>query len=366
METLSSRQLNRSLLARQLLLERTEMEVADALTALAGMQAQVPQAPYVGLWSRLADFDPVRLSTLIADRQAVRGVLMRGTIHLVTAEDYREFWPLVRPVMERDVAGNTLYGQHRVAGLDLDVVLATGRRLVEERPRSAAELRDLLAPHWPDREPPALAYAVRQLLPLVQVPPRGLWRGSGQPMFTTIEAWTGSGVSGEPAPDRMVLRYLAGFGPASVADVQAWCGLTRLREVVERLPLRTFRGERGNTLYDLPDAPRPDPDTPAPVRFLAEFDNTCFSHADRTRVVPDVGYVRRAYNRGMVLVDGLASGAWKLQRQKRTAELHVECFTPLAPQPRDDVAREAAALLRFLAGDADSHEVRLTTDPMAS
>ncbi|MGH3647163.1 MAG: winged helix DNA-binding domain-containing protein, partial [Micromonosporaceae bacterium] len=216
--------------------------------------------------------------------------------------------------------------------------------------------------HWPDREPPALAYAVRQLLPLVQVPPRGLWRGSGQPMFTTIETWTGGGVSTEPSVDRMMLRYLAGFGPATVADVQTWSGLTRLREVVDRLELRTFRSEHGATLYDLPDAPLPDPDTPAAVRFLPEFDNLFFSHGDRTRVLPDGGYVQRAYTRGMFLVDGCARGAWKLRRDKQAAVLQVEPFAPVAGEELAAVEREADRLLRFLAGDADRHQVTgLTT-----
>ncbi|MGH3735256.1 MAG: winged helix DNA-binding domain-containing protein [Micromonosporaceae bacterium] len=362
MQMLDRRRLNRALLDRQLLLRRAELPVTDAVARLAGMQAQVPQAPYLGLWSRLAGFTPDRLSDLIADRRLVRAVVMRGTIHLLTVDDYVEFWPLARPVMERDVTGNTTYGQHRVAGLDLDAVLATGRRLVEQAPRTAVELRELLAPHWPDRRPPALAYAVRQLLPLVQVPPRGLWRGTGQPRFTTIEAWAGRGVAAAPSVDAMVLRYLAGFGPASVADVQTWSGLTRLREVVERLQLRTYRSEDAATLYDHPDAPVPDPDTPAPVRFLPEFDNTFFSHADRSRVMADAGYVRRAYNRGMFLVDGFLRGAWKLQRGRGVATLTLETFEPLTGGRAAEVEAEAARVAEFLAGDVPRREIAgLTT-----
>ncbi len=343
-----------------MLLRRGGLMVTTALEHLVGMQAQAPQAPYVGLWSRLAGFSPGDLSDLIADRRAVRAVLMRATIHLVTAEDCRQFWPLVGPVLERNVYQNVTYGQHRLDGLDMAAVLVAGRRLVEERPRTAAQLREDLAVQWPERDPAALAYAVRQLLPMVHVPPRGLWHGVGQPMLTTVESWLGRGVAAEPSVDRVVLRYLAAFGPASVADVQTWCGLTRLREVVQRLPLRTYRDEAGRQLYDLPDGPLPDPDTPAPVRFLPEFDNILFSHADRERILPDREYVRRAYNRGVFLVDGFVRGAWKLTRTKRLSTLSIEPFAAVGTDA-EPVEREARELLDFVAGDSERRTVEFTS-----
>lgn len=359
MEKLTVRASNRALLARQLLLRRADLPVTDALRHLAGLQAQAPQAPYVGLWSRVAGFTPDQLSDLIAGRRAVRAVLMRATIHLVTAEDCLAWWPLVVPVLERNVYGNTTYGQHRLEGLDMAAVLAAGRRLVEERPRTATQLRDEMAGRWPEREPAALAYAVRQLLPLVHVPPRGLWRGVGQPVFTTVESWLGRGVAAEPSVDRMVLRYLAAFGPASVADMQTWSGLTRLREVIDPLRdrLSVFRDENGKELLDLPDAPRPDPDTPAPVRFLPEFDNLWLSHADRTRVMPDKEHLRRAYNRGMVLLDGFTQAAWKFVRQKKTVTVEIEPFAPLPTREAETVTEEAARLLEFAAPD-EEHDIR--------
>jgi hypothetical protein len=358
MGVLGRRALNRALLARQHLLDRADLDVTAALDHLVGLQAQSPQAPYLGLWTRLADFRSERLSDLIADRRAVRAVLMRATIHLVVAEDCLALWPLVVPVLEGSVYPNTTYGRHRLHGLDIDAVLAAGRRLVEEHPRTAAELRDLLAPQWPDRDPAALAHLVRQLLPLVHVPPRGLWRASGQPRVTTVETWLGRGVDPRPSAGRMVSRYLAAFGPATVADLRTWSGLTGLRDVVEGLPLIRFRDERGRTLYDLPDAPRPDPDTPAPARFLPEYDNLLVSHADRSRVMPD-GYLARILTYGSFLVDGYVRGRWKLVRQGKTAILRVEQFEPLSSDDVSALEAEAARVLAFVAGDASSRDVEV-------
>ncbi len=358
MEILGRRALNRALLARQHLLARADLDVTAALEHLVGMQAQSPQAPYLGLWTRLGDFTPERLSELIADRRAVRAVLMRATIHLVTAEDCLAFWPLVVPVLEGSVYPNTTYGRHRLDGLDVAAVLAAGRRLVEQEPRTAAELRDLLAPLWPDRDPAALAYLVRQLLPLVHVPPRGLWRASGQPRFTTVEDWLGRGVRPQPSIEAMVTRYLAAFGPATVADVQTWSGLTRLRDVVEGLDLARFHDERGRTLYDLPDAPRPDPDTPAPPRLLPEYDNLLVSHADRSRVMTD-GYLARIATYGSFLVDGFVRGKWKTVRRGKAAVLRIEPFERLSGDDVSALKLEAARVLEFVAEDASGHDVEV-------
>ncbi|MQA27899.1 MAG: hypothetical protein GEU94_21135, partial [Micromonosporaceae bacterium] len=269
MGTLTARQLNRALLDRQLLLRRAGLSAAEAIAHLVGMQAQSPPAPYYGLWTRLEGFEPEQLSKLIVGRQAVRATLMRATIHLVSAEDCLQLRPLVTPALERDVYPNQMYGRHRLEGLDVDAVLDAGRRHVEETPRTAGQLRELLAARWPDRDPAALAYLVRQLLPMVHVPPRGLWRRSGQPTFTTVEAWLGRGVAAAPSIEGIILRYLAVYGPASVSDVQVWSGLTRLREPVDSLrpQLRSFRDENGRELFDLPDAPLPDADA---LRLVAK------------------------------------------------------------------------------------------------
>src|ERR671916_2913174 len=205
---LSTRSLNRALLERQALLRRQELPAEEMIEQLVGMQAQVPDAPYVGLWTRLEGFRADELSTLISDRQTVRASMMRATIHLVTARDFLTLRPVVQPVLERDVYSNSTYGKDRLAKLDVDAVLAAGRMLLEEQPQTAAELRRWLGPRWPERDPAALAYAVRGLLPLVHVPPRGLWGASGPVALITAEAWLGRSVGRDRPPDDAVLRYL--------------------------------------------------------------------------------------------------------------------------------------------------------------
>jgi hypothetical protein len=352
--TLSLRSLNRATLARQLLLERTRMAPADAIEHLVGMQAQLPNAPYVALWSRLEGFQPETLSELVANRRAVRMSLMRATIHLVTARDALALRPVVQPALERDVFPNSTYGGHRLAGLDMEAVLDAGRELVAEHPLSNAQLRHALADRWPDRDPAALAYAVRGLLPMVHVPPRGIWQRSGPIALTTVEAWLGQSVDPAADPDTMVLRYLAAYGPSTVADAQTWARLTGLREVFDRLrpQLVVFEDERGRELFDMPDAPRPDPDTPAPPRFLPEYDNVLLAHADRTRFVDDD--TRRRIQAGglaigSLLVDGTAGGTWTTARQDGTQVLTIRPIEPMTDPDREAIAAEGARLLEFLA-----------------
>lgn len=359
---LSTRALNQALLERQMLLRRQELSAEEAIERLVGMQAQVPDAPYVGLWSRLEGFRTDELSALISDRQAVRASMMRATIHLVTARDFLTLRPVVQPVLERDVYGNSTYGKDRLANLDVDAVLAAGRMLLEEQPQTAAELRRWLGPRWPERDPAALAYAVRGLLPLVHVPPRGVWGQSGPVALTTAEAWLGRSVASNRGPDESILRYLAAFGPATVADARTWSGLSGLREVFERLRPRlvTFRDDSGRELYDVPGAPLPDPETPAPPRFLPEFDNALLSHADRTRIVSDEhrsALFKNPMMRG-VLLDGFVSGTWKKERTRGKATLLIEPFEPLAKKDRDSLAKEGQRLVRFVGKGAEVFEVR--------
>jgi Winged helix DNA-binding domain len=316
----------------------------------------------VGLWTRLAAFDPVELSTLIEDRRAVRTSLMRTTLHLVSADDLFALRPVLQPVLERGFATGSPFGR-RIAGVDLDAVRAAGSALLAERPLTVAELGPLLAEPFAGFDPVSLAHAVRYLEPLVQVPPRGLWGRGGPAAFTTVETWLGRPVPLEPASDEaldsLVLRYLAAFGPASVMDVQAWSWLTKLRPVVERLRPRllTFRDEAGVELFDLPDAPRPDPATPAPVRFVPEYDNLLVSHADRSRITTR-GYLERAFTRGSFLVDGFVLGAWRMAAAKgaprsgQAALVEVEPFEALAPHDRTAVADEAARVAGFLRPNA--------------
>ncbi len=248
--------------------------------------------------------------------------------------------------------------------MDLGAIGDAGRALLEERPRTNAELGPLLAERWPGRDPASLAHAVRDLLPLVQVPPRAIWGSSGQTTCTTAEAWLGRALEPNPSPDEMVVRYLKAFGPATVSDVQTWCGLTRLREIVDRLRphLRTFRDKHGRELFDPPEAPRPDPDIPAPPRFLPPFDNILLSHADRTRIMSDehrkIIVTRNGLVKGTITVDGFACGSWEITRRRDAATLAITPFTRLSKADVDALTREGALLLAFAAAGADAHDIR--------
>ena len=279
---LTQRALNRALLERQLLLRRAKLTPAKTLEHLVGMQAQQPNDPYIGLWTRLQGFRPEALARLIANRRAVRTTMMRTTIHVVTARDCLALYPVFRPVHARTVYSNSPDGR-ALSGLDLEELLVAGRTLVEERPRTRAELVPLLAKRWPDHDPVALARAVNYLLPMVHVPPRGIWGSSGQTTLTTVQGWLGRGPATDFTPRCGGLAVPEGVRSRYRADIRTWSGLAGLAEVVERLRprLRVFRDESGRDLFDLPEAPRPHPDTPAPTRFLPEYDNALLSHADR-------------------------------------------------------------------------------------
>ena len=361
---LSLRALNRALLERQMLLRRWKLSAVEAIEHLVGMQAQAPDPPYVGLWTRLEDFHPDELARLILDRRAVRIALMRNTVHLVTARDCLALRPLVQPVFDRHLYASRTH-REALEGVDIEALIAAGRALLEERPRTAKELGELLRKRWPDRDPASLARAIRHLVPLVQVPPRGIWGKTGKAAHTTAETWLGRPLDPDPSLDEMVVRYLGAFGPATAKDVQTWSRLTRLGEVTDRLRprLRTFRDEYGKELFDLPDAPRPDPDTPSPPRFLPEFDNLILSHADRTRIISNDYRKVIASKNGMVpatvLVDGFVRGTWKTKRTRGKAMLVIELFEPLARKERDALAAEGERLIRFVGEGAEAFEVRL-------
>ncbi|RLK58622.1 uncharacterized protein YcaQ [Actinokineospora cianjurensis] len=353
---LTRRALNRALLARQHLLERAPLSPLAAITHLIGLQAQAPNPPYIGLWSRLADFALADLAELLSGRQVVRLALMRSTIHLVAATDADPLRAVLQPALERGVGREFT---------DADEITATGAAILAEEPLTASELGRRLSARWPDHEPDRLAAVVRARAGLVQVPPRGLWGSSGQARHTTLSAWLGEPVAAPMSVDTLVRRYLAAFGPASPADAQAWSGLTGLREVFERQPdLLAFRDESGRALYDLPEAPRPDEDTPAPVRLVAAFDNLVLSHADRSRVIDDehrtpvIMGTGNGNVRPTVLVDGRVVGMWGTQRTKGTAVLEVIPFGTLTARSRRAVEAEARRLLAVTDPDAEAVEVR--------
>jgi Winged helix DNA-binding domain len=388
--------LNRATLARQLLLRRHPGPALRAVRHLAGMQAQAPLAPHVGLWTRLADFSPGELDRLLTERSVVRAHLMRNTVHLVTAADFLAFRPLFQTMTERALAAN--FGRD-LAGVDLAELREAAAVLLAERPLTRTQLAGQLAGPWPGHDPAALAYAATHLLHLVQVPPRGLWgdnvqgRAGTQATFALAAAWLGSAGKGSisllaerTAAEQLVLRYLAAYGPASVRDIQAWSGLTRLREVTERMraQLRRYTGPDGDDLLDLaddlrpgtgpggagllglPDEPIPDPGVPAPPRFLPEYDNLLLSFADRRRVI---GHRRpvplppgAGARTGTLLVDGFWQANWAITRSGDRAVLEVRPFAPLGLAARDAVEAEGSRLLAFTA-PAAARYVRFAAIP---
>ncbi|GAA0922780.1 winged helix DNA-binding domain-containing protein [Pseudonocardia zijingensis] len=358
---LGARALNRATLARQLLLDRADVPVQDAVAHLCGLQAQEPQEPFVGLWSRLQGFDPDELSTLLVDRQVVRTHLMRRTVHLLAADDALA-WRSRHGAMLRQ----RVWGVYRrdLDGIDPAELGAAGESaFADGTPRTMGELGRELAERWQDVAPRPLGEAViGALVPVVQLPPRGLWRSAGGARYVPMAAWLGRDVD-PPAPDgadpvgeALVRRYLAAFGPAATADLRAWCGLAGLPGAVAsvRDELVTFRDERGRELLDLPDAPRPDPDTPAPVRFLPAFDNAILGYDDRSRIIdPDHRLLSVAGER-VVLVDGRVAATW-------VVDAGTVVVTPLRHFSRADraaVAEEGGRLAAFLS-DGERSGVRV-------
>jgi hypothetical protein len=366
-EVLGARALNRATLARQLLLERADMPARDAVVHLVGMQAQEPHDPYIGLWSRLRGFRPEALARLLTGREVVRIVLMRGTIHLVAAEDVAELRPPVQPILDRELTVHQGY-KDELAAVDPGPVLAVARPFLAE-PRTIPELRAELARHFPGSTPGALAYLCRNHLPLVQVPPRGVWGMARQVTLADAEVWLGRPLAERPDLERIALRYLGAFGPATPADLVAWSGLPSMRAVLEGLRprLRPFRDERGRELLDLDEAPRPDPDTPAPPRFLPVYDNVVLSHADRSRFHSDEDRRRAAAApgrvMGSVLLHGTLLGTWWSERDEATGDvtLGIRHLRRVTARAARSLAAEGRRLLRLTHPGEGGREVRMVS-----
>jgi hypothetical protein len=357
---LSTRALNRATLERQMLLRRAEVPVIEGIERLIGLQAQLPNPPYVGLWSRLVGFGKDDLTRLIEKRRVVRSTMMRATQHLVTARDYVHLRPVLQPMLDR--ACRYTHGRG-TAGIDQQELLAAGRAMLAEQPRTITELKTMLGARWPKHDPLALGLTVQLMLPLVHVPPRGTWGRGGAVPAVHAESWLKRPLSDDRAPEEMIVRYLAAFGPATVNDVQTWSGLTGLRAAVEGLrpQLRTFRDEAGRELFDLPHAPRPDPDVPAPPRFLPEYDNLLLAHEDRSRVVTDEERKAVWTRNGLLavaLVDGRVAATWKLSRARKTATLTVDPLKRIAKKDRAALAEEGEQLLAFAEPEATSRAVQ--------
>jgi hypothetical protein len=357
-EPITRRTLNRTLLARQLLLERVDLGAEDAVGHLVGLQSQNASSAYPGLWTRLRGFDFAALGKLLTERRVVRMVLMRNTVHLVTASDALRLRPWLQPALDRGLRSSQWAAG--TAGTDRDVLVAAGREALAEQPLGPIELRAVLGARFPGADPDSLVNALRVWAPLVQVPPRGLWGVPGGVRYAFADDWLGAPLATDPDPAGPVRRYLAAFGPAAPADMQKWSGLTGLKRVFAGLGLRTYTTEDGQVLHDLPEAELTDPDVPVPARYVADFDNLLLSHADRTRILGDVPkslvITVNGLVRGTILIDGFVAGTWRVERPKGAATLLVTPFTPLRLPDRDTLEAEG---LRYLAAAYDeTPEVR--------
>jgi hypothetical protein len=355
-DTLTLRQINRATLARQMLLAREKVTPVKAIERLVGMQAQWPKPPFLGLWSRVDGFERDDLTTLFHKRSVVRATFMRATIHVVTTKDFLALRPAIQPVLESAMQAIL---KERLDGIDVSALTRQVRKMLDREPLTFAAIREEFLRADPKADERAMGYAVRMLLPLVQVPVEGqAWAFPSQACFAAAEQWLGKSIPGKPVqPDALLLRYLEGYGPASADDMRAWSGLGRaeVKEAVERLrpKLSVFRDGAGTgkrELFDLPDAPRPDGDTPAPVRLIPEYDNVITTRADERFVAkgdrPRV-FLSALRIAATVLVDGFAAGTWKMEATKKAATL-----------TKKDVEAEAEALLKFAEPDARGYEVR--------
>jgi hypothetical protein len=359
-ETLSRRALNRATLERQLLLRRVKMSAHDAVEHLAGLQAQAPFPPYFGLWARLEGFRPAELAELLESRRVVRIALMRGTVHLVTAADALAWRPVVQVLYDRDLKTNTLHARE-LAGLDHDEVAEAARKLLRRGPLPGVALGAELARTW-DVPAASLTHLARARLPLVQTPPRAIWGKAGQTTYACLDEWIGAPLS-PPSPASLISRYLRAFGPATVADVQTWAGITRLGEVTASMDLRRYRDPDGRELLDLPELTVPGEDVPAPPRLLGPFDQTILSYADRTRVISDVARKRVITQNGLVkgtlLVDGQVRGCWEIQASRKAAVIELSPFEKLPKRDLAALESSAGELLSWAEPGAATHEVRL-------
>lgn len=360
-EVLSRKQLNRALLSRQMLLQRQPRRVVDTVELLAGLQAQEPGPPFLGLWTRLLDFQPEDLLGPLQRRELVRATLMRATLHLVSARDYLLWRPQVGAVMNR--AMSAIAG--RSEGMELEALLPRARELLAEKPRTFQQLRELLQQSFPEVNERALGYAVRLQLPLVMVPDQSRWGFPSVAEFTLAESWLGQKLA-EGSVEPLVRSYLGAFGPATPGDLQAWSGLTGIKATLDgmRDHLVSFRDEGGNQLFDLPEAPRPDAGTMAPVRYLPEFDNLVLSHKDRSRILAEAHrplvVTKNLRVRSTFLVDGFVAGSWELERQAAGVTLKLTPFESLPSHALEELEDEGLSMLRFLAPDARAHTFALT------
>lgn len=347
-KVLSDMQLNRALMKRQCLLRRVSLSPAQLIEHLVGLQAQIPLSPYLGLWSRLQRFRPEQLSELLLTRAAVRAPLMRSTIHLVTGADFAVIWPVARTVLVRTF-GSSEFARD-LKSLKSEEIAPVANKYLREQPRTLAALGRLLAEHWPKVRPDSLAYASRCSVPVVQVPPRGVWGKSGQATWAPAETWLGRKVKRNTQVEPIFLRYLVAFGPATVADFQAWSGLAGSHESIERLrsKLKIYGDEHGRELFDIPGATIPEAKVRVPVRFLPEYDNVLLGHADRSRVLPHGVRRKIAIGQPTVLIDGFAAATWRILCERNSAKLAISLLKEVSQKQLSELTKEGEQMLDFL------------------
>jgi hypothetical protein len=352
---LTTRELNRALLARQLLLRRASLSVPRAIERLGALQAQWPPSPYVALWSRVQDFRGDDLMRNVERRRVVKATLMRTTLHLVTAHDYLAYAGIF--LRRRTVESQARLAKYE-SDVDVDGLAAQLLAHTSEQPLSRPELLDLLGrPKLlvDDRMPWVAWHLLSAKAGLVHTPPSSVWRKhtTGN-RFVPSTLWLGAaGGDGDAAAAHLVRRYLAAFGPATRADAAQWTGLpvSELAPALERIPLRSFRDEQGRVLLDLPRMPLPPAETEAPVRFLPMWDSSLIAHDDRSRILAEPfrntvirrnGDILQAF-----LVDGFVAGTWSAE----DGRIALEPFEPLPRRARRELEDEARRLAVFVASN---------------
>jgi hypothetical protein len=328
---------------------------------LLGMQGQVSEGPYQGLWSRLQNFRHEDMTALIVERKLVRASSMRATLHLHTPDDLIGIRAYVQPVLDR--MWHSAFFK-RFGPNDKAKVHQAGIKLLDQRPMTSGDLGRALTEQFPEGEPLAKAVLLQVMETLIQIPPTRIWGSGHAPILTRIENWLPPPYERPIPREILVWRYLAAYGPASVADMQSWCAMTKLGEVFETLrdQLVTFTDETGKELFDLPGAPRPDADTPAPVRFLPLYDSVYLGYDNRRRMLSaataDRINMRQDY-KPAILIDGMVAAGWVVSAKKGAATLDIEVYRELLGRERAELEKEGLGFLRFMLPEAKSWDVRI-------
>jgi hypothetical protein len=363
-KTLTDLQLNRALLARQMLLKRKRVSVPAAIHAIAGLQTQEPKDAFVALWSRIDKFNPERLRVAAADRSIVRGSNLRCTIHTVTADDFANFRLPLQTVISRD----TNQWKQLYTGFEIpDVVAAVRKLLVDDEPRTARQIGEAIQDQFPNAPVEGLAHCARIQVPLVMVPTDDRWGYPRPPKFLLADRWLGKKLASRTPLHDLLLRGISATGPSSSADLRTWSAMPGIKEALEDLrpQLKTFRDSGGRELFDLPDALRPRADTPAPVRFLGEYDNVALSHSGRSRIIDKqhaklVNFQKNGRRAFAVLVDGFIGASWQIERKKDVAAIRVMPFEKLSKALLDELAAEGERLVRFVEPDATTYKLEFS------